>query len=380
MLSSSEKWLNSACRFVLSHAPEVSMHASSEEWISEPIEVRLSEELERAHQARFLLAAVAECSEDAIISESLDGEIDNWNPGAERLYGYSLDEIRGRNHSLLTAPEDLPELRRVLEQVGKGLAVERQQMRQLRKDGAVVEVSLSLRPIRDSRSGIIGVVAVARDITDGKIAERLKASLREKELLLKEVHHRVKNNLQVISSLLNLQARHVVDPRALELFKESQNRVRSIALFHEKLYQAKDLGHVEAFEYLNTLIANLLAAYGAKPTAVSLEVEREDILLGVDVAIPLGLVLNELISNALKHAFPDGRRGQIRVQLGRCDKDRYRLVVSDNGVGFPADLDFRNAPSLGLQLVCTLVDQLAGTIELIGAPGTTFNVTFDAIG
>ncbi len=356
------------------------MHASSEEWTSEPIEVRLSEELERAHQARFLLAAVAECSEDAIISESLDGEIDNWNPGAERLYGYSLDEIRGRNHSLLTAPEDLPELRRVLEQVGKGLAVERRQMRQLRKDGAVVEVSLSLRPIRDSRSGIIGVVAVARDITDGKIAERLKASLREKELLLKEVHHRVKNNLQVISSLLNLQARHVVDPRALELFKESQNRVRSIALFHEKLYQAKDLGHVEAFEYLNTLIANLLAAYGAKPTAVSLEVEREDILLGVDVAIPLGLVLNELISNALKHAFPDGRRGQIRVQLGRCDQDRYRLVVSDDGVGFPADLDFRNAPSLGLQLVCTLVDQLAGTIELIGAPGTTFNVTFDAIG
>jgi len=355
------------------------MHASSEEWTSEPIEVRLSEELERAHQARFLLAAVAECSEDAIISESLDGEIDNWNPGAERLYGYSLDEIRGRNHSLLTAPEDLPELRRVLEQVGKGLAVERRQMRQLRKDGAVVEVSLSLRPIRDSRSGIIGVVAVARDITDGKIAERLKASLREKELLLKEVHHRVKNNLQVISSLLNLQARHVVDPRALELFKESQNRVRSIALFHEKLYQAKDLGHVEAFEYLNTLIANLLAAYGAKPTAVSLEVERE-ILLGVDVAIPLGLVLNELISNALKHAFPDGRRGQIRVQLGRCDQDRYRLVVSDDGVGFPADLDFRNAPSLGLQLVCTLVDQLAGTIELIGAPGTTFNVTFDAIG
>jgi PAS domain S-box-containing protein len=356
------------------------MHASSEEWASESIGVRLSEELERAHQARCLLAAVAECSEDAIISESLEGQIDNWNPGAERLYGYSLDEIRGRNHSLLTAPEDLPELRQVFEQVGKGLAVERRQMRQLRKDGAVVEVSLSLRPIRDSQSGIIGVVAVARDITDGKIAERLKASLREKELLLKEVHHRVKNNLQVISSLLNLQARHVVDPRALELFKESQNRVRSIALFHEKLYQAKDLGHVEAFEYLNTLTANLLAAYGAKPTAVSLEVEREDILLGVDVAIPLGLVLNELISNALKHAFPDGQRGQIRVHLGRWDKDRYRLVVSDNGVGFPANLDFRNAPSLGLQLVCTLVDQLGGTIELIGAPGTTFNVTFDAVG
>jgi PAS domain S-box-containing protein len=356
------------------------MHASSEEWASERIGVRLSEELERAHQTRCLLAAVAECSEDAIISESLGGEIDNWNPGAERLYGYSLDEIRGRNHSVLTAQEDLPELRRVFEQVGKGLAVERRQMRQLRKDGAVVEVSLSVRPIRDSRSGITGLVAIARDITDGKIAERLKASLREKELLLKEVHHRVKNNLQVISSLLNLQARHVVDPRALELFKESQNRVRSIALFHEKLYQAKDLGHVEAFEYLNTLIANLLAAYGAKPSAVSLKVEREDILLGVDVAIPLGLVLNELISNALKHAFPDGLRGQIRVQLGRCDKDRHRLVVSDNGVGFPADLDFRNAPSLGLQLVSTLVDQLAGTIELIGAPGTTFNVTFDAGG
>lgn len=356
------------------------MHASSEEWTWEPIGVRVSEELEQARQARCLLAAVAECSEDAIIGENLDGEIDKWNPGAAHLYGYSLDEIRGRNHSLLTAPQDLPELRRILDQAGKGFAVERRQMKQLRRDGTVVEVSLSLRPIRNSQSEIIGVVAVARDITDGMVAERLKASLREKELLLKEVHHRVKNNLQVISSLLSLQARHVVDPRALEMFKESQNRVRSIALFHEKLYQSKDLGHVGAAEYLNTLIANLLDAYGAKSTAVALEVEPQDILLDLDVAIPLGLVLNELISNALKHAFPNGRRGQIRVRLGGSNIDRYRLVVSDDGIGFPADLDFRNAPSLGLQLVCTLVGQLAGTIELVDAPGTTFNVTFDAVG
>ena len=351
------------------------MHTSSEEWASQFSGARLPEHSDLASRERYLLAAIWECSEEAIISESLAGVIDGWNPAAERLYGYTVEEIRGKNHSALTPDAQLPELQQVLDQIAHGMTVERREIPQLKKDGTVIDASLSAGPIRDSQGRILGVLAIVRDLGGGKSTEQLKASLREKEVLLKEVHHRVKNDLQVISSLLNLQARHVLDPQALEMFKESQNRVRSIALFHEKLYQSKDLAHVEASEYLKTLIANLLAAYGARPSAVALE--AEEVLLGVDVAAPLGLVVNELISNALKHAFPGGHLGQIRVELRRVGETRCRLSVIDNGVGFPSDLDFRRAPSLGLQLVCTLVDQLGGTIELLETGGTTFSVTFE---
>jgi len=353
------------------------MHTSSEEWASQFIGARLPEKSDYASRERYLLAAIGECSEDAIISESLAGDIDGWNPAAERLYGYTVEEIRGKNHSALTPDEQLPELHQILDQVANGLTVERREIPQLKKDGTVVEALLSAGPIRDSQGRILGVLTIARDISERKAVEQLKASLRGKEVLLKEVHHRVKNDLQVISSLLNLQARHVLDRRALEMFKESQNRVRSIALFHEKLYQSKDLAHVEASEYLKTLLANLLAAYGARSSALALDVGPEEVLLGVDVAVPLGLVVNELISNALKHAFPSGHLGEIRVELRRVGETQCRLSVIDNGAGFPSDLDFRRAPSLGLNLVCTLVDQLGGAIELIQTGGTTFIVTFE---
>jgi len=353
------------------------MHTSSEEWASQFIGARLPDKSDHASRERYLLAAIQECSEDAIISESLAGEIDGWSPAAERLYGYTVEEILGKNHSALTPDAQLPTLHQILDRVANGLTVEHREIPQLKKDGTVVEVLLCAGPIRDSQGRIVGVLAIARNIRASKTIEQLTASLREKEVLLKEVHHRVKNNLQVISSLLNLQARHVLDPQALEMFKESQNRVRSIALFHEKLYQSRDLAHVEASEYLKTLIANLLAAYGARPSALVLDVGEEEVLLGVDVAVPLGLVVNELISNALKHAFPGGHLGQIRVELRRVEETRCRLSVIDNGVGFPSNLDFRRAPSLGLQLVCTLVDQLGGAIELIRSGGTKFSVTFE---
>jgi len=353
------------------------MHTSSEEWASQFIGARLPEQLDREFRERYLLAAIGECSADAIISESLTGVIDGWNPAAERLYGYTAEEICGKNQADLTPGAQLPELHQILDQVANGSIVERRNIPQLKKDGTVVEALLSAAPIRDSQGRILGVLAIVRDTAESKTIEQLKASLQEKEVLLKEVHHRVKNNLQVISSLLNLQARHVLDREALEMFKESQNRVRSIALFHEKLYQSKDLAHVEASEFFKTLIANLLAAYGARPSAVSLEVGPEEVLLGVDIAVPLGLVVNELISNALKHAFPGGQLGQIRVQVRRLETNRCRLSVIDNGVGFPGHIDFRRAPSLGLQLVCTLVDQIGGAIELIQTGGTTFTVTFE---
>ena len=225
------------------------------------------------------------------------------------------------------------------------------------------------------------VLELFHDITHRKRTEdQIKASLQEKEVLLKEIHHRVKNNLQVIYSLLRLQSAHIKDKHDLEIFKESQNRVMSMAFVHEKLYQSEDLAMIDFAEYTRKLATSLFHSYAAYPEIIALEINVEDVFLGIDNAIPCGLIINELVSNCLKHAFPRGKKGKIRVEL-RSDKDlhagdKFILTVSDDGIGFPKDLDFRNADTLGLQLVTTLVKQLKGTIELDRDGGTEFKITF----
>jgi len=218
--------------------------------------------------------------------------------------------------------------------------------------------------------------ASQQELAERKRAEeQIKASLREKELLLKEIHHRVKNNLQVISSLLYLQSKNVSDEQTFQMFRESQSRVRSMALVHESLYQSKDLARIDFAEYIRNLAAYIFRSYGADSKTVNLEVDAEGVFLGIDVAVPWALITNELISNSLKHAFPNGRGGEIRVRLRTEDDRGLVLTVCDDGVGFPDGLDFRDTKSLGLQLVNTLVDQLEGTIEIDGSEGTEFTIT-----
>ena len=220
------------------------------------------------------------------------------------------------------------------------------------------------------------LLVLMQDVTERRVAEeRIRLSLKEKEVLLKEVHHRVKNNLQIISSLLNLQSKYIKDDQALEMFKESRNRIRSMTLIHEKLYRSKDLANLDVAEYIQNLSSNLFRSYSAG--RVNLKTQVDDILLGIDTAIPCGLIINELVSNSLKHAFPD-KQGEILVNLHR-DDGKFTLTVSDNGVGFPEHVDFRNTDSLGLQLVCTLTDQLDGAIELNRTGGTEFKITFGEI-
>jgi two-component sensor histidine kinase len=220
------------------------------------------------------------------------------------------------------------------------------------------------------------VSAAIRDISDRKLVEtKLRASLKEKEVLLQEIHHRVKNNLQIVSSMLNLQMDRLSDTTAIELFRESQNRVRSIALFHEKLYQSRDLGRVKIAEYVKGLANGLFANYGVNPEDIVLAVHTEDIPLGVDAAIACGLIVNELVSNSLKHAFPDRRKGQVAVTLRSAGTDVV-LEVADNGVGFPADLDFRSPSTLGLKLVAIFTEQVGGTMDLMREGGTRFSLRF----
>lgn len=212
--------------------------------------------------------------------------------------------------------------------------------------------------------------------------EQLKLSLKEKEVLLKEIHHRVKNNLQVISSVLRLQSDYIKDEQVLALFKDSQNRIRSMALIHEKLHQSSNLLKINFDDYIRDLADNLLRSYAASSQTATLRTNAAGVWLNIDTAIPCGLIINELVSNALKHAFPaPNPTNAIRVEILPTPDDRFTLTVQDTGIGFPPDLDFRNTDSLGLELVCIFTEQLEGTIERdpTEAAGTTFMITFSEL-
>jgi PAS domain S-box-containing protein len=220
------------------------------------------------------------------------------------------------------------------------------------------------------------VVGISVDIDARRRMETdLRASLREKEVLLREIHHRVKNNLQIITSLINMQLRRLQDVATRETLEQCQHRVQAIALIHEKLYQSKNLASVPVAEYIRSLSCDILRAAGAPPATLSLDMAIGDDALPIDVAIPCGLILNELISNALKHAFPDSRWGSIRISCSRVGSDRLRLAITDSGVGLPADFSIKRCQSMGLQLVDTLARQLGTQLEVGSAP-TCFQLTF----
>jgi two-component sensor histidine kinase len=210
--------------------------------------------------------------------------------------------------------------------------------------------------------------------------QAIRLSLREKETLLKEVHHRVKNNLQVIASLLRLQARHLRDDQSRAMFQESQNRVHSISLVHEMLYRAADLARVDFDDYLKTLTKNLADGWPEGAGSIEIAVEASGVQLAVDTAIPCGLIVNELVTNSLKHAFPDGRSGSIRVRARWGPADWLTLSVQDNGIGLPENLDVRRSGSLGLDLVSTLTRQLRAKSEIKREAGTTFEICFQVRG
>jgi PAS domain S-box-containing protein len=299
------------------------------------------------------------------------------NAAGERLTGYRLEELLGRSFMDLVAPEDLPELVDRFRRAIAGEAIPPHvQAEMIRKDGVRVPIELSMANlILDGR--VVGRVGVARDITERRRAEeQIKASLQEKEVLLKEVHHRVKNNLQIISSLLNLQSKYINNPHALQMLIDSQNRVKSMAVIHEILLQSRDIARIDFAEYIKTISVQLFRSYGAYSRKIALVINVKDIMLDVDTAIPCGLIVTELVSNSLKYAFTDGRDGKISIDFSKDHLDTLQLIVSDNGVGFHKNISVENIESLGLKLVVALVKQLSGIVEIDHTNGTTFNITF----
>lgn len=257
------------------------------------------------------------------------------------------------------------------------------------KNAQLIPVLLSLSLIESDNSQKLGIVCIGNDITDIKMAEnKIKASLEEKGLLLQEIHHRVKNNLQIISSLLSLQSKYVKDEEDLELFRESQSRVRSMAFIHEQLYQSSDFTNIEFGIYVKNLINYLSYSYSIDPFFINFNLDIDDVSLDINTAIPCGLIINELVTNSLKYAFPADNCGkssdtilnEICIYLHSHKEDKFILVISDNGVGLPESTDFKNSNTLGLLLVNSLVDQLDGTIELDRTNGTKFRLIFNKLG
>lgn len=204
----------------------------------------------------------------------------------------------------------------------------------------------------------------------------LRHLVSEKDGLLREIHHRIKSNLQLVVSLLNLQADRLNDPAARAALKESRQRVRTISLIHEQLYRTENRGRVGLYRYLQSLISNIASSFGERGSRVSIEWDLEEAELPIGKAVPLGLLVNELLTNAIQHAFPDGRPGKIRVSLSRPPDGGVVLTVADDGVGIPAELDFRKTETLGLQIVTLLAEQLDGRIDLGSEGGTRFRIEF----
>ena len=236
---------------------------------------------------------------------------------------------------------------------------------------------VSCTPITNSDGELEKVIHIATDITEQKRAEEtLRKSLEEKEIMLKEIHHRVKNNLQIITSLLNLQSDKINDPVMIEAFQESRNRVISMALVHEKLYLSKDLSDIDFKSYVEMMVLKLFSAYHIAE-GVSLKVDLKDNLkVGVDTAIPCGLILNEMVTNSLKYAFPENRRGVIKISMRQNKQGEAVLVYQDNGVGFPEHVDFYDSQSLGLVLIKVLTTQLGGDLTLVNKNGVKYTIAF----
>jgi PAS domain S-box-containing protein len=328
----------------------------------------------RDNEARY--RSLVELAPDAVMILE-EGRIAYCNPAGLSLLGApSPEALLGKPVRDFLHPDDhAASAARIRTVRQTGRPVPPHHFRARRLDGQPIDVESRAGPC--VHRGEEAVQVVSRDITERKRAEeRLRASLLEKEALLKEVHHRVKNNLQIISSLLNLQSAQLNDPAALAVFTESQNRVRAMALVHEALYHAENLAHIDLARYLEGLCAQLFRAYGPDPARVRLDVCVADSTLDLDRAVPCGLVVNELVSNSLKYAFPGGRRGRVAVELAAPPGGAYALSVSDDGVGLPDGLDFRHTRTLGLELVCGLTRQLGGTIELDQTGGTRFTITF----
>ena len=350
-------------------------------------------EVTEQHRIKEKLGLAIDAAPAGMLMIDKSGCIVLVNAQIEQLFGYSRDELLGQSVEMLLPKRfrgGHPAFRRsfftspVTRAMGAG-----RDLYGLRKDGGEIPIEIGLNPLRAPEGDF--VLSSVIDITSRKQTEATlralnvelegrvlmgAAQLREREVMLQEIHHRVKNNLQIMSSLINLQVRTLTDVASQTALRECQSRIRTMALIHEKLYESNDYARIRLADYIKSLSEDVIVASRSLTTEVRLELELQEITIAVDRAIPCGMILNELITNALKHAFTQSVRGTIRVGLQRVGVQELALTVSDDGIGMSRDFDPQKLTSLGAQLVTTLVLQLGGTLTVQAHPGSTFRVVF----
>lgn len=336
-------------------------------------------ERKRSHE---MIRLAVEAAPNGMVMTDSNGQITMVNSQIELLFGYSRLELINMSIDKLVPDRfrDLhPQVRNSYSQnpvsraMGKG-----RDLFALHKDGREFPVEIGLNPLHTDMG--LMILASVVDITERKQQEEsLKSALKEKEVLLAEIHHRVKNNLQIIDSLIGIQSEKLTDKTALAAFGESQNRVRSIAMIHQILYQSQDFSQVEIASVASRLVDNLMQSYGIDHRKITVDMDLAEVYLPIDKGVPLGLIINEIVTNTLKHAFHAGGRGQINICIKKDECDNITLIIEDTGVGIAEDCDLEDSSTLGLPLVQALVDQLGGTMNIRRKDPTRFHIVFPQI-
>lgn len=342
-------------------------------------DLRKEKKIEKAlEESEMLYSTLVKTDPDSILTTDLEGNIVYASPQTLKMHGFeNPQELTGKSIFQLISPDCRDKAKYDLEKTLSNGILRNLEYKLLKKDGSQFIGEWNTAAVLDTHERPVAFMATARDITHHKkIKKQMQASIHEKEVLLKEIHHRVKNNLQIISSLLNLQSMHIKDDnKAFEVFKESQNRVKTMAIVHEKLYQSGNFAQINFSQYIHNLISSIFSSYGVKTEDIKLKITGKDVFLDINTAIPCGLIINELVTNSIKHAFSPGSSGEIHVEFEKTD-DECVLIVQDNGKGLPDEFDVEKTDTLGMELVKNLVYQLEGKLEVIIGEGAIFRISF----
>jgi PAS domain S-box-containing protein len=336
------------------------------------------EKRKKAEKAAAFHSDILARINEPVFAFDLNYKIIYWNKGSENLYQIPASDAIGKDlYKILRfrwlKKNDETDRKKALKENGewKGSVIHH------RKDGEEVLVESTTTTLLNKQGDKMGYLAVIYDITERTTKDAIiKKDLLEKEILLREIHHRVKNNMQIISSLLNLQTQSLTDEKSIRSLEDSQARIRAMSLVHEKLYAAADIKQVDFEAYIRDLISVIVKLYRKNTDNIEVDIKIEDFPIEPDTVIILGLIINEFLSNSFKYAFPDGQRGKIFISL-KNENPEIKLIFSDNGIGIPEEIDFRNTNSLGLQIVNALASQLKGEIKLNRNSGTEFILSFE---
>ena len=349
------------------------------------LELSLRKDEQKIKSSLLTLSAAVEQSPSITVITDLEGNIEYVNPKFTEQTGYEKDEVLGKNPRILKSGHFKDSIyKEMWETISRG-GEWRGEFRNKKKNGELYWEAASISSIKDADGKIKHYLAVKEDITEHKRIEgslkeserKLKSSLEEKEALLRELYHRTKNNMQVISAMLNLSASKLENEGVTEIFTDLDNRIQSMSLVHEKLYQSQNLSNINLKEYITDLCSSLLASYHRTECKVSFNFNLEDISVLIDAAVPLGLIITELVSNSFKHAFPGRYKGEISIKLKAFENSTLKIEIADNGIGSCSDFSIEKLETIGLQTVFAIgKDQLHGDIKLDTSSGFMFSLKF----